>query len=228
MRILLFTSFLFSSILAISQEEYVITLQGDTITGEVTFYSKTSFDEVEIKTESGKQTFKSYQIASSVLKEETYKAIIFGDRHQMGKVIAIGSELSLYHIRPEGEFEFATKIFIKGSGETFLIPNISFRKQTSRFLKDCINLSNKISEGTYTSSDLKTIVKDYNGVCLNPTSAERSPIDQMREFNQLLDEVLSYIDAKKPIPASLEEGLLKYKEDLDGLVDKLLQESKKE
>jgi hypothetical protein len=228
MKTLLFISFLFSSIVVFSQGDYVETLQGDKIIGEIDIYSKTSFDEVVVKNESGKQTFKSYQIASALMDEETYKPIIFRDRHQMAKAIAIGSELSLYHIRPEGEFEFATNIFIKGNGETFLIPNISFRKQTSRFLKDCIGLSTKIGEGTYTSSDLKAIVTEYNGFCIDPTSSERSSIDQMREFNQLLIEVLSYIDDGKPIPVSLEAGLMKYKENLNGLVDKLLKESRKE
>jgi hypothetical protein len=152
--------------MSFAQENYVVTVQGDTLEGKISFsFGNPAFDKVFVKMDQGTQEFRSYQVSQIIFKSDTVDVVKLGSEIRFGKRLSKGKSLSLYQIQRNSNFEFDTEILLKPD-ETYLeIPNIGFRKFVSMFIEDCEEVASKVQSGDYKSSEVIQIVEDYNQIC---------------------------------------------------------------
>ena len=129
-----------------AQLDYLVTVSNDTIYGDISLIQNLVYDEAIIKTNEGKQVYKSYRVDHLVYKDQKYINLMYNGKQMFAVEKTVGL-VSLYLIRFKDEFEFANKLVKKKSGETILVPNLGFKKKMGAFFSDCQSLSNDIKEG---------------------------------------------------------------------------------
>lgn len=207
-----------------AQGDYLVTNLADTVFGNIGFVSGASFDEVTVKTYEGKKTFVSYKINLVRHKGDTYVPILIDNKGVMGKQIVKGS-LSLYRIRGESQYDFATKILLKGNGKYVEVSNLGFKKYISDFLEECATVSNKILDGTYKSGDLEEIAEEYNSKCQNTVKPSLGSSLELMELYPILRDINTKKENGESIPLYLREALEKYRnQDLNIMINKFLNE----
>lgn len=172
MKHTLIASFLFISLQLAAQENYLVTAKGETLTGSISFdFDKPNFDKVTIKTDSGKESFMPYQVKLIYYNGDTLKALKLTDKQKFGIPILKGERISKYYIQKESNFEFDGSYLVKSDGTYMELINIGFKKQLSKFLKDCPDLEEKITSGELKKGDMDDIVTQYNA-CGSPAPKE--------------------------------------------------------
>lgn len=191
----------FLSFTTIAQKTYlVVTTQGDTLMGKVNlFVSQKNVHMVSVKSKEGKQTFKVYQVKSIVYNDDTYHTVKIDNTYQFAKLIKSGY-LSLYEYvdYQSGSTTFNSSILIKNTGESMPVPNLTFKKGLSDFLKDCELVIQKITAKAYKKSDLHLIIDDYNQCITNKTNATMAFAEKTSELvtrsghiDQIIDKLNS-------------------------------------
>ena len=218
--------------LAIAQEDFVVTLENDSIKGKVGFTRRSYYDEVEVRNDDGKQTFKAYQIISADKDGTKYFPITYKNRRTIGKVVTKGG-LSHYLVMAEGINGFGNAILVREDGAVLQVSNIGFKKRLIEFLRSCPIVAEKIENKEIPASDLDTILPLYNSECSNiPPAQEVADIQKTAESNQLSDfaqliiDIQSKIDAGEKVPSYMIDALKStdssaIQEDLQALIKKL-------
>lgn len=153
------------SISGYSQKDQVITLQGDTLIGKVSFTTNSNQTQtIYIKNGKEKMQFKVYEIKSLVKGKNIYHTIKISDQYQLTLLKKEGY-LSLYWFMDKFSStpqQFSAAILIKADGAQLIVPNLGFKKQVGNFLIDCNSVSTAFAEDEYKKSDINTIIDDYN------------------------------------------------------------------
>ncbi len=220
--------FLGASFWMYGQEDYVILLNGDSISGKVSIDQDQYLEKVVIKN-NGKETFKHFQVREVYKDGEFYDPISYEQKRLFGKRIAKGT-LSLYLIRTGNSYDYNQDILLKGEKEYLMIPNISFRSAVSEFLFECKKLSEDIENKVLTKKDLLEIVQQYNQCAIDTKPDGPTPRPTSRLTLQELSILLKDIEKKqtegKPIPNYLIKALEEYKaENLSELIDDFLNDN---
>ncbi|MEQ8905935.1 hypothetical protein [Ekhidna sp.] len=200
--IIFITTFLIIPLTSRAQSDFLVTLERDTIYGQISFTQERYYDEVVIRTQSGKENFKAYQIISATLTGDIYQPITFNNKKIIGKLLNKGF-LSHYAIKQDGGNTFDTNVLIKVGGETLIVPNIGFRKKVAEFVGDCETLSNRILDKEFGVTDLGQIVQEYNQGCQNEYENYRDLID----LSNLILEITSKLEKNENIPGHMIESL---------------------
>jgi len=206
---------------AFSQEDYLITLKGDSIAGKIEFTQGDFFDEVVIKTDDGKKKYKAFQLARIAKGGDFYEPVDYLQKKMVGKVVVKGP-VSFYRVRSEGSFQFNSEIFSKQSGETLGISNIGFRKKTKAFFSDCPSLVEKLENGEFSSGKLEEIVTFYNsGNCVIPEEEPKeSDNPSLADLADLIKDIENKIEKGEPVPSYMIQALEGFKEiNLSSMVD---------
>lgn len=146
----------------IQAQDYIVTLQKDTLRGEVSIPLPKEFvEEVRLETEDSKDLYKVHQVLSVFTDSTFYEPVKLINKYRFMKVVEPGY-LTLYLYRADQSYDFNTFYLQKRSLEGIEVPNISFRKVIIDFLENCPSLVEKIENKTYRKNDLKEIVAEYN------------------------------------------------------------------
>ncbi|MEO9872042.1 hypothetical protein [Ekhidna sp.] len=192
-----------------AQEDFLVTVKKDTIYGQIDFRQSTFYDEIEVKSDDGKKTFKAYQIELAIRKGEIYKPVSYGNKKAIGKLIKEG-RLSQYLFRSDGENAFINEVLVKSDNETLLVSNIGFKKRLIKFLSDCEELSSKISNKELGASDLDKIINIYNNDCeeeVKKIDIAKKDFSQITELADLLKDITGKLNAGEQIPSYMVEAL---------------------
>ncbi len=233
MKRLLTAFFIVISVSVFAQQDILITLEGDTLEGKVSFFRKSYYDQVELKNEEGKEVYKSYQITSARKDDISYFPIVYNNRRVIGKLISKGA-LSHYMVMSEDVNGFGTEILVKEDDTHLVVSNIGFRKRLLEFINDCQVLIDKLESKEMSASDLSNVISIYNNSCANgegstPILEDIPEIEEssdLQEFAQLIIDIQKKIDAGEKVPSYLIEALKEVEpssiqEDIKKLIKKL-------
>ncbi|MEM6643700.1 MAG: hypothetical protein AAF616_12030 [Bacteroidota bacterium] len=222
MKILFFSASFFLVTITWAQEDYLITLKGDTIFGSITLYQNTYFDEALVKNEEGKERYKSYEILTISRPEEAFDPIAHKGKRVFGKQVIKGP-LSLYLVKGENN-QFSEEVLIREDGESSYVPTIGFKKVIASFLASCPALASKIEEKALSKPDLDKIIAEYNQCDKTATvSDQEQPNDRIFEFAALLVDLESKIKTGEKIPIYMKSALEEYQgTDLNEMLSELL------
>ncbi len=164
MRFLFYSIILLLTSTAYAQD-YVITVQKDTLYGKVEILLPDQFnEELSIIVDGDKKRLKSFQILEAYTDSTIYHPAKVLNKYRILELIE-GGYLSLYLYRADESYDFNTSYLLKSTTEGMIVPNISFRKRVTDFVSECPEVVAKLDDKTYKKNDLRQIVEDYNN-CL--------------------------------------------------------------
>lgn len=246
MRLLLFPIFILLATASYAQD-YVITVQKDTLFGEVEILLPDQFnEELSITVNGDKKRFKSFQVLEASADSTIYHPAKIQNKYRIVELVE-GGYLSLYLYRADESYDFNTKYLLKSTTQGLIVPNIFFRKQVTDFLDDCPEVVAKLDDKTYKKNNLVQIVKDYNA-CLemqtqnkfsdNVPEADKSKFELVSaiqqkldtskdsELNTLLNDIKQKVKTGETIPGYLISALKEQTQSMDTIkteVDQLLE-----
>lgn len=222
------------SFVSYSQNDYLVTIQGDSLSGDINITQGPYYDEVKIKSGKQKELYKAYQLSIVSKDGELYETINYINRKVMAKILSKGT-LSLYAVRPLDKSQYTERVFYK-DGKALGLSSIGFRGSTMEFLKDCEFLFLKLDDRTYSYNDIDEVVRVYNEKCGN-ASKKQSPAEpvmaevpqkisdykQLINLSQLLLDVTTKLEKDEEVPTYMIEALEKYSDvSIDSKVQELL------
>ena len=175
-------------------QDYVVTLKGDTIRGEVKQINFGPEKKVQVTREGKrKEIYTIVQTKNFVLKGEKYEPVRMEKGYVYMKVIKSGY-LALYAYQLENQFSYDGTYFYKRDGQGMELPNLTFKKSMTRFLEDCPDVVSRIESGLLSRKDVGAIVDEYNACIASNTKAHQSTTttntEQTKKLNawDVLDE----------------------------------------
>jgi len=250
MKNIIFTLLLVSCANILYSQDYIVTLQYDTLYGEVELLLPSdTYEELSFSNDDGKRRLKAYQILAASEDSVIYKPVKHAGKYRFMEEVIEGY-LGLYMFRLDGSFDFGAQYLLKKTRDGLEVPNFSFRKLVTDFLSDCESVMKKIEDRTYRKADLNQIVNEYNA-CINAveTPADKETImaegDASKveliqairtklgseingELKILLNDIESKIKKNQKVPGYLigalkdqTEALDKVNEEVTQLVEKL-------
>lgn len=162
---------LFSSIL--TAQDYVVTAKGDTLKGQVKIFVNGFDKKVQVVQPDKKRlTLNILQVRGLVLEEEYYRPVKFADTYVFMKLLKQGY-LSLYGFQMNGQLGYDGRYLLKMDGQGMEVPNLGFKRNMTRFLSECTNITTQIEEGKLGYSDLDKIINQFNE-CINAKTIVQS------------------------------------------------------
>lgn len=231
---------------AAAQNDYLVTLKGDTLRGNVQIHSYDAMDRASVRIDGRKKVFTATEVRHVYIDSARYVAVQFGNTIQLMRVIRPGY-LTLYAYKLPDQNTFDGRLLVKMNGSKLELPNIQFKRILSKFLEDCEPTAQKVNNGDWGRSEIGAIVDDYNE-CVKKANqktvvaaSSSSPVTEaiyelklkvgsssIGAKKDVLD-LLSAMDTKarlsEPIPAYLREGLKSYladKKEFEAELNKLL------
>jgi hypothetical protein len=214
-------------------QDYVLTAKGDTLKGEVKMFVNGVDKRVQVSQDKKKKTtFNILQVKSFVLKEEQYRTVKFGDTYLFMKLLKQGY-LSLYGFQLNGQLTYDGRYLLKLDGKGMEVPNLGFKKNMTRFLSECNEVTSQIESGKYGYNDLNTIIDQFNK-CINSntfaqtattlnsektlmvkleqwealeTNIEASGIVEKNDALEMVKEIKTKLSKGEQIPKFLSEAL---------------------
>ena len=181
--------FFFISFSAFSQEDYVVTVKGDTVYGKVSAQYSGIAKRVRLTTKQKEKTFfPILEIKSFRLKGDIYHTIRKTEGYFFMKLLQSGY-LSLYNFQRDGQNTFDGYYLVKKDGDQMEVPNLGFKKGLIKFLGDCEDVKQKIEEGEFKKSDLTKIITEYN-LCIDSRSIPADNNDVTKNEKDLQREAL--------------------------------------
>lgn len=215
-------------------QDFVVTIQGDTIIGEVKPLTYGPEKKVQI-TEAGKKkvVYPFYKVKSFKFDNEVYKPVKGPQGYTFMKLIK-GGYLSLYAFQSNNQNLYDGQYLLKMDGDGIEVPNITFKKGMKRFLEDCPVVADKIDSDALNKKDLLQIIDEYNACIANSaannrTVAESKPVvpasvldtwnvlekkvksqadfPEKENALEMIGEIKSKVSASQKIPNFLIDGL---------------------
>lgn len=214
-------------------QDYVITIKGDTIYGEVKPISYGVERKVQVVGKDKKKI--SYPIDKTrgfFLNGNIYTPVRTGNGYVYMKLVKPGY-LSLYAFQMENQTTYDGQYLVKKDGSGMEVPNLSFKKTIAKFLEDNEELSAKILRGELGKRDLDLIIDNYNtwiegrtinhGKIISVTAEQKQKIsswdiletklksepdfDGKSDALEMITEIKNKISKSEKIPNFLVEGL---------------------
>lgn len=220
----LLTGLLFIVTLCVNgQNGYLVTLEGDSIYGEISISQGVYYDEVKVKYDKGKEIYKAFRLKTVVKNGEVFETVNYNNRKTLGKLLTKGT-LSLYAVRPKDQSQYTERIFYK-DGNALQLSSIGFRGSAADFLADCEFVALKLKGRELSYTDIDEVITIYNSKC---GTAEETPVivtdnKQLISFSQLLFDITSKLENGEEVPTYMIEALEKYSDvSIDSKVQELL------
>jgi hypothetical protein len=159
----------------VSGQDFVVTIQGDTLVGEVKPLTYGPEKKVQI-TEPGKKkvVYSFYKVKSFTFDNEVYQPVKGPQGYTFMKLVKAGY-LSLYSFQSNNQNLYDGEYLLKMDGNGIEVPNITFKKGMKRFLDDCPTVADKIDSDVLNKKDLLQIVEEYNS-CISNAAANKPPV----------------------------------------------------
>ena len=168
-------------------QDYLVTLQGDTVAGELRPYTLGPSKKVSVTSSDGTKTsYPILKLRSYHFEGETYEPVRSERGYEFMKVIKPGY-LTLYGFQLENQSRFDGLFLRKKDGTYQEVPNLSFKKIMKKFLEDCPEVSAKIETGEFEKRELHQLVDAYNACIINRTQqGEKELALQKKTFSATL------------------------------------------
>jgi hypothetical protein len=155
-------------------QEFIVTIQGDTIHGEVKALTYGPDKKVQI-TEPGKKkvVYPFFKVKSFTVDNEIYQPVKGPLGYTFMKLIKPGY-LSLYSFQSTDQNTYNGQYLLKKNGDGIEVPNLTFKKGMKRFLDECPDVAEKIENDMLNKKDLLQIIDEFNACIENP--AVDSPV----------------------------------------------------
>lgn len=241
LQLLTFILFVFGYTLAAAQD-YVVTLKGDTLLGEVKYFggSTSSNKYIRLTLPTGKKTnYQLLQTKAFRMDDEIYHTVKLGNLYTYMKLISPGY-LTLYGYQVENQTTWDGRYLARKDGATLDVPNLGFKKRLSEFLSDCPNVVNRVESGELNRSDLVKLVEAYNAcfnqsinqkfitlpgegawVDLEKAVAALPEFDKKKDALEMIKEVQRKVSQNQTVPSFLVNGLKDALKDQSSVTEKL-------
>ena len=161
----------------VSGQDFIVTIQGDTLVGEVKALTYGPDKKVQIaQTGKKKVVYPFYKVKSFTIDNEVFQPIKGPQGYTFMKLIK-GGYLSLYSFQSNNQNLYDGQYLLKMDGEGIEVPNITFKKGMKRFLDDCPTLADKIDADVLNKKDLLQIVDEYNTCITNAAANNRTVVE---------------------------------------------------
>lgn len=168
-------------------QDYVVTIKGDTLYGEVKPLSFGPDKKVQIAAADKKKIIYSlFQVRSYSYKSEIYHPVKNDRGYTFMKLIKPGY-LSLYAFQLENQLNYDSYFLLKKDGARLEVPNLTFKKVMTKFLEDCTVVKEKLQSGEYGKKEIEKIIDEYNG-CIDTHTVDHNKVvsqnqDQVKKTN---------------------------------------------
>jgi hypothetical protein len=158
-------------------QDFVVTIQGDTLAGEVKPLTYGPEKKVQI-TEAGKKkvVYPFYKIKSFAFNDEIYQPVKGPQGYTFMKLIK-GGYLSLFSFPSANQNLYDRQYLMKMDGSGIEVPNITFKKGMKKFLDDCPVVADKIDSDALNKKDLLQIIDEYNACITNSAANNRTVVE---------------------------------------------------
>ncbi|MFY0651257.1 MAG: hypothetical protein JXQ96_04455 [Cyclobacteriaceae bacterium] len=162
---LLFAGILIALPALCQDEDYALTVRGDTLRGKLSIIDNpVSVQSLVVKVNKKKQSYPCYRISKLYKSENIYHVAKVEGRYQFVQLVKEGY-LSLYRYTPKDQQSlqmFQGSVLITKDSRYQIVPNLGFRKQMMNFLEDCEEVQAKIENQEFTRKQLDEIIDEYN------------------------------------------------------------------
>lgn len=181
------------------QDDYLVTLQGDTLRGKIKLFTfDRKLDRVQVVTTEKKQEFTALEVRFLRFGNENFTTQRSHEGFKFMKQLVKGY-LSLYAFQPENQNTYSGRQLVKLDGSTLEVPNLRFRAVMADFLAECPEVSEQVKKAELGRNELEKIIE---------------------EFNDCLATMPAIIDEEKPMSTAARDKLNLIK-DLRSQVNKL-------
>ena len=148
--------------LSSAQSDYLVLLNGDTLTGKITYQNYGYDKKVQLAVDGKKKTsYSMMQVKAFQMNNDQYHLIRMIDHYSYMKPVFVGY-LSLYKFQLENQQSWDGQFLIKRDGSGIEVPNIGFKKRMTDFLSECSSVADEIEQGNYNRNDLEEIISRFN------------------------------------------------------------------
>jgi hypothetical protein len=168
-------------------QNYVITIKGDSLGGNVKMFNYGSERKVQVTgADKKKTTVPLFQVKSIVLDGAKFVPAKGPAGYTFMKVMKEGY-LSLLAFQPENQTSYDGRFLLKRDGQGVEVPNLTFKKTLRTFLRDCDAVATRIESGEFSRSDLDAVIDEYNNCISGRQVAVEKEITQRREQHAKLN-----------------------------------------
>jgi hypothetical protein len=178
-------------------QDYVVTLQNDTLRGKVTIVNYDKMDKVQIKGEKKKDILSAVHVNSISIAGKTYRPVRTTQTYELMQLMKPGF-LSIYLGRRENSMRYEVQYLVRLDGAAIEVPNIGFKKFMMDFLRDCPIVSNKIDQGALGRKNVEQIVDEYNS-CLDKAGKAKDSNPVAKNLVEPGDPKLVALDELKSV-----------------------------
>lgn len=236
---------------ATAQSDYLITNRGDSITGEFKLLFYGPEKKVQVKNEN-KKVYSILETRYFSYKDELYYPIKSPYGYQFMKMVVPGYA-SLYTFQQPNQSSYDGLFIAKADGQSMEVPNLSFKKNMTKFFDDCGDVSARIESGELSKKNLEEIIALYNtciegktktlakertkqreaAVIVNSWDALAGKIKATPEFEgqtnalEMINDIKGKVSRNEKVPNYVKEGLksiLSSQEDIKDSLEKAIAE----
>jgi hypothetical protein len=207
-------------------QDYAVTMKGDTVRGDIRVFTYDQMDRVQVGNGKSKESFTAVQVRYLWMGGKPYQPVKMDTQIRMMEVLSAGF-LSLYGFRMANQSSYDGRYLVKIGGQSLELPNLTFKKTMSAFLKDCTPVVKKIESGAWGKKELDSILFQYNN-CVEEKSIPKAPNEGVLKLQDLkkkieasdlagkkdaldlVNDIIGKVDRKEVIPNYLTEGLKSY------------------
>ena len=192
----LFTSILTQPLKA--QNDYLITLRGDTLRGDVRLLTYEKIDRVEIRVDGKRKSFSALEARTVFSDNEMYHTMSLpGNGLRFMKLIKSGY-LSLYSFRTLTQPTYSGLFLIKRAGIGLEVPNLTYKKTMTEYMGDCPTLAERIKAGEFPKNTLEKLVDEYNACKENAATVTTSApeLSSEDELSKALSQLIGKIESE--------------------------------
>lgn len=150
-------------------QDWLVTLSGDTLRGEVQLLPSGNLPYALVKNDSGKEKVELLNIRNIYRQNiGLIKPMKVGESYKFAHLVKEGYLSLLRYSNDDRLDDFAFNVLQKLDGQTIEVPGlIGFRKTMGDFLGDCPVVAEKIEAKELGRKDIDQIVDEYNGCIQN-------------------------------------------------------------
>lgn len=173
---------------AYAQQDFLVTLKGDTLYGTVFCTRLGQMQRIEYSTGKKKQYFTPVQVRTLRSGNDHYFPVRTTNGYQIMKLLKPGY-LSLYAFQLENQITWDGLYLLKKDGSGLEYSGLLFKKRMSKFLEDCPEIRQQIEEKELKRSDLEEIVDLYNQCIEERTQIQTTTAKRIIRWEELEQKV---------------------------------------